>query len=181
MANYASNLLGSHNTDIKCIHQSGCTLPIPASELSRCLPEKQMTLWERLKQKRELEKAGLDDWEECPFCDWGCVMEVSTLEQRLFRCENEEICGIVSCRTCKKQVGLFLAVIRCSMAETHRFFPGWIRIIYRRHAEVCSTLSASDDIDLSDTEVEQDKALEGQHSIEEAMSATALIILFFRV
>lgn len=102
MTSYASTLLGSHDTNIKCMHQSGCTVPIPRSELQRFLPKKLMDLWERLTQRKEVHAAGLDGWEECPFCEWGCVIE--NPDEKLFRCENLDGCGVVSCRGCKKVV-----------------------------------------------------------------------------
>lgn len=106
MTSYASTLLGSHDTNIKCMHQSGCTVAIPRSELQRFLPEKLMVLWERLTQRKEVQAAGLDGWEECPFCEWGCVIE--NAEEKLFRCENIDGCGVVSCRGCKKLVRIFI-------------------------------------------------------------------------
>ncbi|KAF5376094.1 hypothetical protein D9615_007750 [Tricholomella constricta] len=100
MTSYASTLLGTHDPNIKCMDQSGCTVLIPASELKRFLPEKLMALWERVKQRKEVEAAGLEGLEECPFCEWGCVIE--NPDEKLLRCGNMEGCGAVSCRGCKK-------------------------------------------------------------------------------
>lgn len=61
-----------------------------------------MELWERVKQRKEVEAAGLEGLEECPFCEWGCVIE--NAEEKLFRCGNIDACGVVSCRGCKKVV-----------------------------------------------------------------------------
>lgn len=103
---HASTLLGTHNANINCISSdgSGCGLPIPDPELIRALPAHLLKLWERVKQKAELTAAGLEGWEECPFCDFGCVMDVPIEEDKLFRCKNEDDCGLTSCRTCKKIV-----------------------------------------------------------------------------
>lgn len=82
----------------------------------RFLPAKMMALWERLQQKRDLEEAHLEGWEECPFCEWGCVMEMDVLEERLLRCGDVDICGVISCRMCKRVVGgsfLFVACVFC--------------------------------------------------------------------
>ncbi|KAG6837047.1 hypothetical protein H0H93_015618 [Arthromyces matolae] len=100
MRSYASTLLGTHDTNIKCMDQSGCKAPIPPSELKRFLSEKLMELYERVKQRQEVEAAGLANWEECPFCEWGCVIENE--QEKLFRCGNVEACGALSCRNCKK-------------------------------------------------------------------------------
>ena len=73
--------------------------------LKRILPVKLYELYERLQQQREIMQAGLEGLEECPFCEWKCVLEMSPEEDKLFRCGNEEGgCGVVSCRGCKKLV-----------------------------------------------------------------------------
>jgi len=61
-----------------------------------------MELWERVKQRKEIQLAELEGLEECPFCDYGAVIESE--EEKLFRCGNEDACGVVSCRACKKPV-----------------------------------------------------------------------------
>ncbi|KAG6902929.1 hypothetical protein C0995_009320 [Termitomyces sp. Mi166 len=91
MRSYASTLLGTHDPNIKCMDQSGCKALIPPSELKRFLPEKLMTLYERVKQRKEVEAAGLEGLEECPFCEWGCVIENS--DEKLLRCGNADACG----------------------------------------------------------------------------------------
>lgn len=78
-----------------------------------------MELWERIKQEKAIEQAGIEGLEvlclishivyltysfplqSCPFCSYSVVIENE--QERLFRCESEE-CGIVSCRACKKEV-----------------------------------------------------------------------------
>ncbi|KAL4266826.1 RING-type domain-containing protein [Pleurotus pulmonarius] len=99
MVSYAENLLGSHNPSIVCMDQSGCKLPFPESELRRFLDDKLLQLYERVKQRKEIEMAGLEGLEECPFCEYKVVIE--NPQEKLFRCEREE-CGAVSCRACKK-------------------------------------------------------------------------------
>ena len=98
---YASTLLGEHNPAIECMDQSGCKLLFTPSELRRILTPKLLDLYERVSQRKELEAAGLDNLEECPFCEYQVVIENE--EEKLFRCEREE-CGAVSCRKCKKLV-----------------------------------------------------------------------------
>ncbi|KAJ2923809.1 hypothetical protein H1R20_g13283, partial [Candolleomyces eurysporus] len=82
---YASSQLGSQNVSLTCMHTSGCTLHFPESELSRLLPNKLLGLYNRLKQQKELKEANIDGLEECPFCDWACVMEVPPEQDKLFR------------------------------------------------------------------------------------------------
>ncbi|ETW80698.1 hypothetical protein HETIRDRAFT_476396 [Heterobasidion irregulare TC 32-1] len=99
---YASTKLGEHNPDMCCMDQSGCKLPFPDSELRRILPEKLHSLYERVRQQREVEAACLEGLEECPFCEFKAVLEVDVESDKLFRCQNEE-CGRASCRKCKKE------------------------------------------------------------------------------
>ncbi|KAF8911320.1 hypothetical protein CPB85DRAFT_1303537 [Mucidula mucida] len=97
---YAETQLGSHDSSILCMDQSGCKHPFPDSELHRLLSPKLWELYERVKQRKEIEAAGLEGLEECPFCEYKCVIE--NPEEKLFRCGNEDSCGAVTCRNCKK-------------------------------------------------------------------------------
>lgn len=82
----------------------GCTAHFGDSELRRVLPPKLLELYERVRQRRDVEAAGLDDMEECPFCDFKMIFEVDADTDKLFRCQNPE-CEQISCRKCKKIVG----------------------------------------------------------------------------
>ncbi|KAL1757518.1 hypothetical protein FB107DRAFT_209062 [Schizophyllum commune] len=128
MLSYAETKLGSHDVKISCMDQSGCKELFPESELRRFLPEKLMNLYDRVKQRKEIEQAGLDGLEECPFCDYKVVID--NPDEKLFRCGNVEDCGAVSCRNCKKLDHL---------------------------PKTCQ-------------EMEEDKKLDSQHLVEEAMS-----------
>ena len=101
MSSYAATKLGEHDANIVCMDQSGCKLFFPESELRRFLSEKLLELYERVKQRKEIEAAGLENLEECPFCEYKVVIEND--QEKLFRCERED-CGAVSCRACKKLV-----------------------------------------------------------------------------
>ncbi|KAL6307320.1 hypothetical protein BKA93DRAFT_727613 [Sparassis latifolia] len=127
MTTYSETLLGAHDANIVCMDQSGCKLPFPESELRRFLTPKLLALYDRVKQRKEIEAAGLENLEECPFCDYKVVID--NPQERLFRCENQE-CGAVTCRACKKP----------------------------------------DHLPKSCKEVEDDKKLDAQHTIEEAMT-----------
>jgi TRIAD3 protein (E3 ubiquitin-protein ligase RNF216) len=107
MKSYASNLLGRLDPKINCIDRTGCAAAIPESELGRFLPEGMMKLWERVRQRVEIEAAGLGGLEECPFCDYAVILEDA--EDKLLRCNNTDVCGVVSCRACKKSVSKFLS------------------------------------------------------------------------
>jgi len=114
-----------------------------------------MALYERIKQRSEIEAAGLEGLEECPFCEFKCVIEASMEEEKLFRCGNDDGgCGVVSCRECKKVdhlpkscKGTFFFYIFNSRVDSDRFYH---------------------------IEMEEDKVLDGRHAIEEAMCMSTI-------
>ncbi|KAI0665506.1 hypothetical protein C8Q78DRAFT_986254 [Trametes maxima] len=99
MLTYAETKLGEDDARIVCMDQSGCKLPFPEGELRRFLTPTLLALYERVKQRKEIEAAGIEGLEECPFCEYKVVIENE--HEKLFRCENEQ-CGAVTCRQCKK-------------------------------------------------------------------------------
>jgi E3 ubiquitin-protein ligase RNF216 len=99
MKSYAAEKLGKHDTNIVCMDQSGCKLLFPDSELQRFLTAKLLSLYERVKQRKDIEDACIEGLEECPFCEYKMVIDNE--QERLFTCENED-CGAVSCRQCRK-------------------------------------------------------------------------------
>ena len=132
MKSYASTVLGVHDPKINCIDRSGCSAPILESELRRFLPDELMKLWERVSQRKEIEAAGLENLEECPVCDYAVIIE--NAEDKLLRCGNVEVCGMVSCRACKKPVS--------SSYTPHFQHLKWLllyRITSRNGAMVCQT------------------------------------------
>jgi E3 ubiquitin-protein ligase RNF216 len=101
MTQYASTELGAHNANLICMDQSGCKLPFAPSELKRFLSDKLLELYDRITARKNVEAAGLEGLEECPNCDFKCVIE--NPEEKLFYCQNEE-CMAITCRNCKKPV-----------------------------------------------------------------------------
>ncbi|KAJ3498556.1 hypothetical protein NMY22_g19592 [Coprinellus aureogranulatus] len=122
---YAATELGSQNCVLKCMHTSGCTATFQEPELRRLLPSSLFSLYSRLKQQKELKEAGIEGLEECPFCDWACVIEVSVEVDRLFRCGNEDECGVVSCRMCRKKEHVPKT---CKEAEEDKHLGGRVAI-----------------------------------------------------
>jgi hypothetical protein len=99
---FCKERLGQRNAKIKCMDsQTDCQLEFMAAQLQLCLPPRLLALYERVKQADEISAAGLDNLEECPFCEYKCVIDNEN--ERLFHCVNED-CGVISCRTCKKKV-----------------------------------------------------------------------------
>lgn len=85
-------------------------MAFPDSELRRVLPTKLYELYEHIRQRRDIELAGLEGLEECPFCDYKVVMDVDFQTDKVLKCQNEE-CGKVSCRKCKKEVNILTRLI----------------------------------------------------------------------
>ena len=106
MSTYSETKLGAHDANLVCMDQSGCKQVFPESELRRFLSEKLLALYDRVRQRKEIEAAGIEGLEECPFCEYKVVIEND--EEKLFRCENTE-CGAVTCRACKKLVRTLVA------------------------------------------------------------------------
>ncbi|KAF5323866.1 hypothetical protein D9611_008259 [Ephemerocybe angulata] len=100
---YAAIRLGEQQTDILCMFsgQVQCQLSFTPSTLEEILPQPLLTLYGRLRQQKELKEACIEGLEECPFCDYACVMEVTLQEMPTFKCQNVEQCGLFSCRICR--------------------------------------------------------------------------------
>ncbi|KAF9231880.1 hypothetical protein BU15DRAFT_67958 [Melanogaster broomeanus] len=94
-----------------------CNLTFPDSELRRFLSPKLLELYYRVRQRREIEAAELDHLEECPSCEYKCVIENEM--EKLFRCENKG-CGAVTCKGCKKSVTHSCATVRSAIDRSSR-------------------------------------------------------------
>ena len=55
----------------------------------------------RVKQVAEINSAGIEGLESCPFCDFKAI--VDDADEEIFWCGNEK-CGAATCRKCKKEV-----------------------------------------------------------------------------
>ncbi|KAF5313367.1 hypothetical protein D9611_008594 [Ephemerocybe angulata] len=100
---YAATRLGEQQYDIPCMYsgQDKCPTSFSPSTLEMILSRPLLILYARLRQQKELKEACIDGLEECPFCDYACVMEVTLQEAPTFVCQNVEQCGQVSCRICR--------------------------------------------------------------------------------
>ncbi|KAJ4466775.1 hypothetical protein C8R41DRAFT_871518, partial [Lentinula lateritia] len=58
---------------ISSARDSGCNLAFPVSVLQKVLPNNLLKLYERVRQRNEIEMAGLEGLEECPFCDFKII------------------------------------------------------------------------------------------------------------
>ena len=123
VTSYASTKLGEQCSDILCMDISGCKMFFPDSELRRVLPAKLYGLYEHIQQRRDIELAGLEGLEECPFCDYKVVMDMDFQTDKVLRCQNEE-CGKVSCRKCKKEVSIHTKFIIALFRITYSWCLG---------------------------------------------------------
>ncbi|KAG9031372.1 hypothetical protein FRB95_002803 [Tulasnella sp. JGI-2019a] len=95
----AAEALGQRKCVITCMDQSVCKLEFTQSELERCLDSKALELLDRIRAEKAVADCGFESLDECPFCDFKCIIEND--QEKLFRCENEE-CQAVTCRQCKR-------------------------------------------------------------------------------
>ncbi|KAL7419892.1 hypothetical protein Q5752_005808 [Cryptotrichosporon argae] len=99
LVKHTETKLGSQQVDITCMDGSGCRADFAQRELRRILPTKLLGLYERLKQARDIELAGLAGLKNCPYCPYAMVID--NPDEKLFQCRNEE-CRKVTCLQCGK-------------------------------------------------------------------------------
>jgi hypothetical protein len=99
---HVAEIIGLRKTIIPCMSSEGCEYDFPPSEVRRFLDEKTLMGWEKLNQEIALKNAGIDGFEECPFCSFGIIIPTTKEQDKLFHCKNDE-CGRVSCRLCQKE------------------------------------------------------------------------------
>ncbi|KAF2089209.1 hypothetical protein K490DRAFT_4043, partial [Saccharata proteae CBS 121410] len=114
-ANYVKAEIGQGKCRPTCMDISGCPAEFTRKELIRFLDEKTFETLERFQQQEEIRNAGLDDLEECPFCDYKAICPPKEID-REFRCQNFE-CDKVSCRLCKEETHVPMT---CEQASKHK-------------------------------------------------------------
>ncbi|KAF6745580.1 hypothetical protein DFP72DRAFT_759470, partial [Ephemerocybe angulata] len=100
---HAGAQLGQQKLDIRCMYTGDieCQLPFEHSILEGCLPPALFSMYQRLRQQKDVKEANIEGLEECPFCDFACIVDVPLHEASTFACQNEQRCGVVSCRICR--------------------------------------------------------------------------------
>lgn len=83
---------------------SGCTAEYTERAIASAVSSKTMSLYQRLRQLKDLEMAAIEGLETCPFCPFAIVIDNE--HEKLFRCQNDE-CKKVTCRKCKRPVSFF--------------------------------------------------------------------------
>jgi TRIAD3 protein (E3 ubiquitin-protein ligase RNF216) len=84
-----------------CPHTDGCDAKFHDRDLKKALSIKLYNTYCGIIQRKELEDAGIEGLESCPYCNFAVIIE--NQEERLFNCQSDE-CGKVSCRKCRKHV-----------------------------------------------------------------------------
>jgi TRIAD3 protein (E3 ubiquitin-protein ligase RNF216) len=79
----------------------GCTAGFARQQFQRFLDEGVFARLELLQQNEDIKKAGIENLDECPFCDFKAECLPVEID-REFRCLNSE-CEKVSCRLCQAE------------------------------------------------------------------------------
>jgi TRIAD3 protein (E3 ubiquitin-protein ligase RNF216) len=95
---YVTAQIGDQKFAILCGGEK-CNAALPKNPLVAILDAKTLQRWEILVTQRTLQLAKIPGLEQCPFCEFQCVLP-SVSEAPVFVCRK---CGKVSCRMCKKE------------------------------------------------------------------------------
>ncbi|KAK0938152.1 hypothetical protein LTR29_010263 [Friedmanniomyces endolithicus] len=94
---YIRTEIGESRCRVLCT--AGCGAPFAPNQLNLLSDKQLLGKLAELEQEKAIRDAGLEDLEECPFCDYKAIMPPVD-EDFEFRCANPE-CEKVSCRRCK--------------------------------------------------------------------------------
>lgn len=94
---YVKSEVGDSRCRVLCT--AGCGASFARAQLHLLEDKELLEKLEQLQQEKDIRDAGLDNLEECPFCDYKAILP-PVEEDFEFRCANE-LCEKVSCRRCK--------------------------------------------------------------------------------
>ena len=94
---YVKTEVGESRCRVLCT--AGCGAGFANDQLNQLSDKQLLDKLAQLQQEKDIRDAGLDDLEECPFCDYKAILPPID-EDFEFRCANPE-CEKVSCRRCK--------------------------------------------------------------------------------
>ncbi|OQO09681.1 hypothetical protein B0A48_05083 [Cryoendolithus antarcticus] len=95
--NYIKSEVGDSRCRVLCT--AGCGAGFDPYQLNMLADKKLLERLAQLQQEKDIRDAGLDDLEECPFCDYKAILP-PVEEDFEFRCANPD-CNKISCRRCK--------------------------------------------------------------------------------
>lgn len=64
-----------YDQTLPCMSTSGCQATFPDSEIVKFLPRKSREALHKIRQEKEIDLAGLDFLEKCPFCPFAYIIE----------------------------------------------------------------------------------------------------------
>lgn len=91
--------IGYMRYEISCVDTSQCKAGFSPTGLAEIIGTALVKKLDDLRQRDELDKAGIEGLEECPFCNFKAICPPLE-EDREFRCMGPD-CGKTSCRLCK--------------------------------------------------------------------------------
>ncbi|KAK4494121.1 hypothetical protein PRZ48_014419 [Zasmidium cellare] len=94
---YIKSEVGDSRCRVLCT--AGCGAGFAHAQLHQLSDKSLLERLEQLQQEKDIRDAGLDDLEECPFCDYKAILP-PVEEDFEFRCMNP-LCEKISCRRCK--------------------------------------------------------------------------------
>jgi TRIAD3 protein (E3 ubiquitin-protein ligase RNF216) len=94
---YVKTEVGESRCRVLCT--AGCGAGFALDQLNQLSDKQLLEKLAQLQQEKDIRDAGLDDLEECPFCDYKAILPPIDEDFEL-RCANPE-CEKVSCRRCK--------------------------------------------------------------------------------
>ncbi|KAI6909951.1 hypothetical protein KC318_g4230 [Hortaea werneckii] len=94
---YIKSEVGESRCRLLC--PAGCSAGFAPNQLNLLEDKQLLEKFAELEQEKAIRDAGLEDLEECPFCDYKAILPPIE-EDFEFRCANPE-CEQVSCRRCK--------------------------------------------------------------------------------
>ncbi|KAI9035619.1 E3 ubiquitin-protein ligase [Aspergillus affinis] len=97
----AETQIGLMKWRLQCFDTSGCQENFDRSRLKQTLGHSLMKKLDSLQQEDEVQQAGLEGLECCPFCDFKAICG-PVEEDREFHCQNP-LCEKVSCRLCNDE------------------------------------------------------------------------------
>jgi hypothetical protein len=97
----AESQVGLMKYEMKCFDVSGCQAHFHRKLLRQVVGDKLMDKLDYYQQRDEIEKAGIEGLEDCPFCDFRAICS-PVEEDKEFQCQNTD-CKKISCRLCKEE------------------------------------------------------------------------------
>ncbi|PYH43976.1 E3 ubiquitin-protein ligase RNF216 [Aspergillus saccharolyticus JOP 1030-1] len=118
MQSSAKTQIGLMRYKLQCFDGSGCQAQFDRHGLRHALGKKIMDKLDALQQQDEIQQAGLQGLESCPFCDYHAICP-PVEEDREFYCLNPD-CEVISCRMCKEKSHVPSS---CEDAKTDKRLP----------------------------------------------------------